>query len=301
MDNLGRRYASSRIDLPTTGQPDLNDYLAAVIIGIIEGLTEFLPVSSTAHIRLTQDLLALPLDDNYWKMFAIVIQLGAILSVVVYFWRRILEFASTYPGGKSGQRTWWNHPIALVILSFVVTAIPCFLMDQFIGSMLENKLAIGWALLIGGVVMWVVDRSCSNNATTERMEDMTFVQAIVIGLTQIFAAAFPGTSRSMSTIAGGQLMGLSRSAALEFSFFLSIPVMVAATGFKLLQFVVKTPTPISSQQWTVLAIGFAVSFVVALVVIAWFMAWVKRHGFAPFAIYRIVIGLATIAWAYGMF
>ncbi|QDV28040.1 undecaprenyl-diphosphate phosphatase [Aureliella helgolandensis] len=276
----------------------MNDYISAIIIGIIEGLTEFLPVSSTAHIRLTQDLLQLPLDDSYWKMFAIVIQLGAILSVLVYFRTRIVEFVQSYPTGRSGLRTWWNHPIALVILSFVVTAIPCFIMDKFIGDMLENKMAIGWALLLGGLVMWYVDRTYSPRATTEKMEDMTLRQAIVIGLTQILAAAFPGTSRSMSTIAGGQIMGLSRSAALEFSFFLSIPVMVAATSFKLLQFILKEETAVSTHQWAVLAVGFVVSFLVAWVVIAWFMTWVRRHGFTPFAIYRIIIGIFTIAWAY---
>ena len=127
---------------------------------------------------------------------------------------------------------------------------------------------------------------------------MTFLQAIVIGFTQIFAAAFPGVSRSMATIAGGQVMGLSRPAALEFSFFLSIPVMFSATGYKLLQFVLDADVAISGQQWQVLAVGFVVSFLVAWAVIAWFMAWVNRHGFAPFAIYRIVAGALTLAWIY---
>jgi undecaprenyl-diphosphatase len=181
----------------------VNNYIAAVIIGVIEGLTEFLPVSSTAHIRITQELLSLPLDDSYWKMFAIVIQLGAILSVLVYFRQRLLGFLKTYPAGQDGGRTWWNHPLALVLLSFVVTAIPCFLMDKLIGENLENLTMIGWALIVGGVVMWVVDRWFSDRATTMRMEDMNFRQAAVIGFTQIFAAAFPGVSRSMATIAGG--------------------------------------------------------------------------------------------------
>ena len=276
----------------------MNDYLAAVIIGVIEGLTEFLPVSSTAHIRLTQALLNLERSDDYWKMFAIVIQLGAILSVVVYFYRRLLDFVFSYPRGKSGDRTWWNHPLALVAISFLVTAVPCFLMDQLIGENLENFHIIGWSLVLGGLAMWWVDGTFSQRATTEKMEDMTLSQAIFIGLAQILAATFPGVSRSMSTIAGGQIMGLSRTAALEFSFFLSIPVMVAATGFKLLQFMLDTDVAITSSQWTVLGLGFTVSFVVALVVIAGFMSWVRKHGFTPFAIYRVIIGIATIVWAY---
>ena len=278
----------------------MNDYLAAALIGVIEGLTEFLPVSSTAHIRLTQELLRQPMDSDYWKMFAIVIQLGAILSVVVFFWPRIRSFLATYPRGKSGQRTWWNHPLALVLISFVVTALPCFLLDKQIGENLERLDFIGFALIIGGVAMWWIDKQYSSQSHTEHMEDMTLKQAVVIGLSQILAAAFPGTSRSMSTIAGGQVMGLSRTAALEFSFFLSIPVMFAATGYKLLQYLLDSPAPMSGQQWWVLAIGFGVSFIVALAVIAWFMAWVRKHGFAPFAIYRVIAGVLTLLWFYNL-
>lgn len=274
----------------------LNDYWNAAILGVIEGLTEFLPVSSTAHIRIAQKLLGVDLDDSYWKMFAIVIQLGAILSVVAYFRRRIIEFISSYPKGKSNDRTWWNHPLALVVISFVVTAVPCYLIDEQIGEKLENLKVIGWALLVGGIIMWVIDRVFSSRATTLGMESMTLKQSLVIGFAQIFSAALPGTSRSMATIAGGQVTGLSRTAALEFSFFLSIPVMFAATSFKMLQFVMKNESAISMHQVGVLGVGFAVSFVVALAVIAWFMAWVRKHGFAPFAIYRVMVGLAVLVW-----
>lgn len=275
---------------PDVIENKLNDYLKAAIIGVVEGLTEFLPVSSTAHIRIVQKLLEVDLNDSYWKMFAIVIQLGAILSVVVYFRSRIVEFIKSFPKGKSGDRKWWNHPLALVVISFVVTAVPCYLIDDQIGEKLENMKVIGWALIAGGVVMWVVDRYYSSRATTLDMESMSLKQSLVIGFTQIFAAALPGTSRSMATIAGGQITGLSRTAALEFSFFLSIPVMFAATSFKLLQFIVKNETSISTHQLGVLGVGFAVSFAVALVVIAWFMGWVRKHGFAPFSVYRLIIG-----------
>lgn len=274
----------------------MNSYVNAVIIGVVEGLTEFLPVSSTAHIRLTQsDVLGLPLDDEYWKMFSIVIQLGAILSVLVYFRTRIADFVSTFPKGKSGTSTWWSHPISLVIISFVVTAIPCFLLDKTIGENLENKMAIAIALIVGGIVMWWVDWKYSSNPTTKSIEEISIFQAVIIGLAQIFAAAFPGVSRSMSTIAGGQVLGLSRETALEFSFFLSIPVMIAATCFKLLQFLLKSSEPVTQSQLSVLAVGFIISFVVALAVIAWFMGWVKKRGFAPFAIYRIILGAIVLA------
>jgi undecaprenyl-diphosphatase len=274
----------------------MSDHFKALIIGIIEGLTEFLPVSSTAHVRITQELLNIAMDDGYWKMFAIVIQLGAILAVLVYFRNRITDFLRHFPAGRSGSRVWWNHPLSLVLLSFVITAIPCFLMDKYIGENLESFAVIGWSLVIGGVVMWWVDRTFSQRATTLSMDEMTMRQAIVIGLTQIFAATFPGVSRSMSTIAGGQIMGLSRPAALEFSFFLSLPVMVAATGFKLLQYILNEGNGVTSEQWLLLANGFLVSFFVGWAVIAWFMAWVNNHGFTIFAVYRLIVGSAVLYW-----
>jgi undecaprenyl-diphosphatase len=282
----------------------MNDYFKSIILGIVEGLTEFLPVSSTAHIRIAQDVLEIPLTDEYWKMYSVVIQLGAILSVLVYFRGRIVEFIKTFPKGKNGDKTIWTHPLSLVLLSFAITAVPCLLIDKTIGENLENMKIIGFALIIGGIVMWVVDVMCKWVKTPE-MEQMTFTQAIVIGAAQILSAAFPGTSRSMSTIAAGQLMGLSRPAALEFSFFLSIPVMVGATGLKLFQLArhsIKGSLgfEMTGDRWGVLAVGFVVSFFVAWAVIAWFMAWVKTRGFVPFAIYRIVAGTVVLAGAYGL-
>lgn len=277
----------------------MSDHLKALIIGLIEGLTEFLPVSSTAHIRICQELLGISPDDCYWKMFAIVIQLGAILAVVVYFRYRILGLLKQFPKGQSGIRTWWNHPLSLVILSFVITAVPCFLMDKLIAEHLENLRLMAIALIVGGVVMWWVDRTYSPKATTHYMDDMNFRQAITIGLTQILAATFPGVSRSMATIAGGQIMGLSRPAALEFSFFLSLPVMVAATGYKLMQYVLESQTSVRTDQWLVLGTGFATSFIVGWVVIAWFMSWVNKHGFTLFAVYRLIAGAAVLIFIKG--
>ena len=282
----------------------MSDYWVAVLVGIVEGLTEFLPVSSTAHIVLTQAALGMRLDDPFWKMFSVVIQLGAILSVVVYFWPRLVSFVQSFltniqqkgSDSKPSSVPWWKHPLALVIISFVVTAIPCFLMDELIGENLERPWVIGASLLLGGIAMLWIDQRYSQTASTHSVEQMTLRQAIFIGAAQILAAMFPGTSRSMATIAGGQIMGLSRPAALEFSFFLSIPVMFAASGFKLLQFLVKSPIQIDSRQWLTLGIGFVTSFLVALAVIAWFMQWVRSRGFAPFAIYRMVLGVAVILW-----
>jgi len=291
----------------------LNDYLLALILGVIEGITEFLPVSSTAHLRLSEALLHISLSDGYWKMFSIVIQLGAILCLPVYFWSRITKFLSTFPRGESGNRTALTHPLGLTMVAFVVTAIPSFLLAKIIGKHLENLAIIGWSLLIGGVVMWIVDAlhakaeaagpGGNSQIRTWKMEDMSLGQSMWIGLCQILSAVFPGTSRSMSTIAAGQIAGMSRASALEFSFFVSIPTMAAATLYTLYKSLRgKGENPIGVAQidahgWVVLAIGFVVSFIVAYASVAWFMAWVRKRGFTPFAIYRIIIGALVLAFA----
>ncbi len=292
----------------------MNDYLLSVLLGIVEGLTEFLPVSSTAHLRLSEALLHIDLASGYWKMYSIVIQLGAIACLPVYFWHRIGALLSTFPKGEHGDRTPLTHPLGLAAVAFVTTAIPSFLLTKIIGKNLESLFVIGWALLIGGIVMWIVDaRNAKSEAAgpassagrihTWKMEEMSLGQALWIGFCQIFSGVFPGTSRSMSTIAGGQIVGMSRAAALEFSFFLSIPTMAAATLYTLYKSVLgKGENPIgvsqmSPHQWVVLAIGFVVSFVVAYGSVAWFLAWVRKHGFVPFAIYRIIVGAAVLIWA----
>jgi len=295
----------------------LNDYLLSVLLGIVEGLTEFLPVSSTAHLRLSEALLHMDLASGYWKMYSIVIQLGAIACLPVYFWSRIGAFLSTFPKGARGDRTPLTHPLGLTAVAFVITAIPSYLLTKVIGKNLENLAVIGWSLLIGGVVMWIVDAMNAKSEAagpsgaggrihTWRMEDMSLGQAAWIGFCQIFSGVFPGTSRSMSTIAGGQLAGMSRASALEFSFFLSMPTMAAATLYTLYKSVLgKGENPIgvsqiSPHQWVVLAIGFAVSFIVAYGSVAWLLAWVKKHGFVPFAVYRIIVGAAVLLWAAGL-
>lgn len=292
----------------------MNDYLMSVVLGVIEGLTEFLPVSSTAHLRLAEGLLHINLSDGYWKMYTIVIQLGAVLCLPVYFWSRIIKFTRTFPHGERGDRTILTHPLSLTAIAFVVTAVPSFLLTKLIGKNLESLYVMGASLLVGGIVMWIVDgmktvweisgpKAPRNPIHTWKMEAMSLAQAIWIGACQILSAVFPGTSRSMSTIAAGQVAGMSRASALEFSFFLSIPTMFVATGytlFKSLRGKGENPIGIShltSHEWSVLAIGFVVSFIVAYGSVAWFMAWVRKRGFAPFAVYRIIIGIAVLAWA----
>lgn len=295
----------------------MNEYLLSLLLGIIEGLTEFLPVSSTAHLRLAEALLNVPLSSGYWKMYSIFIQLGAILVLPVYFRKHIGKLLSTFPEGENKDCTLLTHPLSLVLIAFIVTAIPSFLLTKVIGKNLESVFLMGASLLVGGVVMWVVDAmkapwektgpgAAGSTIRTWKMDDIHGGQALWIGACQVLAAVFPGASRSMTTIAAGQLTGMSRAAALEFSFFLSMPTMAAATLYTLYKSISgKGENPIgvsqlTGHQWVILAIGFAVAFIVAYAAVAWFMNWVRKRGFAPFALYRILAGVVVLAWALGL-
>jgi len=285
----------------------LNPYLQSVLLGIVEGLTEFLPVSSTAHLRISEALMHIPLDDAYWKMYTIVIQLGAIFALTLLFLGRILEFCRTFPRGENGDRTWLTHPISLTLIAFAFTSVPALLLHKWSEKNLGSITAMAIALLLGGIVMWVIDYWADRrDPDFTDIEQMTLVQAIWIGLCQTLSAVFPGTSRSMSTIAAGQLVSLDRPTALAFSFLLSIPTMFAATCWDLLKelhpsksLVAEGLAPhvvMDGQRWIVLIIGLVVSFIVALGVVEWFLQWVRKHGFALFAFYRILLGAALLIW-----
>ena len=281
----------------------MSDFLLSILLGVVEGLTEFLPVSSTAHLRIVEALLNLDLHDSFWKMYTIVIQLGAILALPVYFWERIMKLLRTFPAGERGDRTILTHPLSLTMIAFVITAIPAWALKKQIGQNLENLWVISWAILIGGIIMWIVDLAFTR-PKIQQMDEMNFWPAAWIGAAQILSAVFPGTSRSMSTIAAGQTVGLSRPAALEFSFFLSMPTMAVATLYDLYKTIAPNrntpvegnlaPLVVSGHQWIVLIIGFVISFVVALAVVAWFMRWVRARGFVPFAIYRVILGIVML-------
>ena len=300
----------------------MSPYFLSILLGIVEGLTEFLPVSSTAHLRIAEALMKIPLGDSacsignasclqdvaYWQMYTIVIQLGAILALCILFLERIVNFLRTFPQGENGDRTWINHPISLTLLAFLCTSVPALLLRKWSEKNLGSLTAMAIALLVGGIVMWAVDVwSERREPSVTHVEEMTMPQAIWIGLCQTLSAVFPGTSRSMSTIAAGQLAGLDRPSALEFSFLLSIPTMIAATGWDLLKEIHASKTAgaagvaaahvvMNSERWIVLLIGTAVSFFVALGVVEWFLQWVRKHGFTVFAIYRILLGGALLIW-----
>jgi undecaprenyl-diphosphatase len=283
----------------------LNVYIQSVLLGIVEGLTEFLPVSSTAHLRIAEAAMRIPLDDAYWKMYTIVIQVGAILALLLLYLERIVGFVKSFPRGESGDRTWKNHPISLTLIAFFFTSIIALPLHKVSEKHLGSVAVMAWALLLGGIIMWVIDARASRfEPNTLHVEEMSLGQAIWIGICQSLSAIFPGTSRSMSTIASAQMVGLDRPSALEFSFLLSIPTMMAATGWDLLKSIHHSKADIAagtaasvvmdSQRWIVLGIGVLVSFLVALGVVEWFLMWVRRHGFTIFAIYRIVLGILLL-------
>jgi len=284
----------------------LNVYVISVILGIVEGLTEFLPVSSTAHLRIAEAMMKINLDDAYWKMYTIVIQAGAILALLLLFMARILEFWRTFPRGERGDRTIFTHPLSLTIIAFICTSIPALVLKKWSDRNLSSLTVIAIALLAGGVIMWAVDAWASRfEPNTVHVEEMSFGQSVWIGLCQSLSAIFPGTSRSMSTIAAGQMVGMDRPTALEFSFLLSIPTMLAATGYDLLKEIHPSKAALAAGQahvamtgerWIVLAIGFVVSFIVAFGVVEWFLMWVRRHGFTVFAVYRIILGIVLLIW-----
>ncbi len=286
----------------------MSPYILSIILGIVEGLTEFLPVSSTAHLRITEALMKLPLNDPYWKMYTIVIQVGAILALCLLFLERIINFLRTFPKGEKGDRNWLTHPISLTLVAFACTSVPALLLHKWSEKNLGSLQTMAIALLVGGIVMWAIDAwSDRSEPNTTHVEEITFPQAVWIGLCQTLSAVFPGTSRSMSTIAAGQLVGLDRPSALEFSFLLSIPTMIAATGWDLMKEihaskvagvagVATAHVVMNSERWIVLLIGTVVSFFVALGVVEWFLMWVRKHGFTVFAIYRILLGIALLIW-----
>ena len=232
----------------------MNHYLLSVLLGIVEGLTEFLPVSSTAHLRIVERAMGLDLASGYWKMYSIVIQLGAILCLPIYFRARLKEFIKTFPQGPDGRHDLWNHPLTLTGVAFVVTAGPAYLLTHVIGKNLESLYVMAASLIVGGIVMWIVDAvygasrivpanlgsaralgAATAGYRTESIYQMTLPQSIWIGACQVLSAVFPGTSRTMATRAAGHTAGMSRPAALEFSFLVSIPTMIAATGYDLLK------------------------------------------------------------------
>src|SRR5262245_16613479 len=249
----------------------MNDYLLAMLLGVVEGLTEFLPISSTGHMLLVENMLGTDLEqDAFWKMFTVVIQLGAILAVVVFYTKRLRGLVADFVAPRRNEKhppvPRWRHPLVLVLAAVVPAGVIGILAKKQIDALMEHALPIGLALLIGGIMIEIVERLRQGRDRTIDMADVSPLQAFIIGVAQA-AALIPGVSRSAATIMGGRLCGLSTRAAADFSFLLSIPTMTAAAGYSLY----KHRVPLTGDQWIILTIGFVTSFAVALAVVAWFL------------------------------
>lgn len=262
--------------------------LTAILLGIVEGLTEFVPVSSTGHLILASELFGY--DAGQWAMFNVVIQLGAILAVVVLYWRTFWEAGigvlKLEPQGLRFARN--------ILLAFLPSAVLGLVLLDYIKALLEKPLPVGWALIAGGIAILAIEKTAKPGPDVG-VADLPLKTVIGIGLAQC-VSMIPGVSRSGATIMGALALGVGRRTAAEFSFFLAVPTMIGASTLELLDHRDGMGAAAGGVGWGEIAIGFAVSFVVALAVIRAFVAYVSRHGFAPFAWYRIVAGAAAVLW-----
>ncbi len=254
------------------------NYLYAIILGIIEGVTEFLPISSTGHMIIASSFLGIA-EDSFTKNFEVIIQFGAILSVLVLYWRRFLPN--------------WNFYKKLFV-AFLPTAFVGFLVKDFVDQLLGSVEVVAWALILGGILLILSDRWFSHLTSDGRKtRDLSYLDALKLGLFQCLAM-IPGVSRSGATIMGGLTLGMNKKEAAEFSFFLAVPTMAAATSYKLL----KVYKNIEAGQVSLLVVGCVVSFVVAMIAIKFFINVVSRYGFKVFGYYRIALGLLILILLY---
>jgi undecaprenyl-diphosphatase len=262
--------------------------LIAIILGIVEGVTEFLPVSSTGHLILATELLGF--DAAKWAAFNVIIQLGAILAIVVLYWR---TFWAVLEGMVRSNPTSWRF-IRNILIGFLPSAILGFLLIKNIEALLGNAAVVAWAFIIGGVAILIIERMVKNTPTVG-VAEMPVKTAIGVGLVQCLSM-IPGVSRSGATIMGGLSLGVERRTAAEFSFFLAIPTMLGSTTLELARHHEELLAGASGVGFGTVAVGFVISFVVAIVVVKAFVHYISRHGFAPFAWYRIVAGAAALIW-----
>ncbi len=267
----------------------MSDLLTAVLLGIVEGITEFLPVSSTGHLILATELLGY--DAERWAMFNVVIQLGAILAIVVLYWRTVWTVLAGLLRREPGAWRFARN----VVAAFLPSAVVGLALHKQVEALLGNAVVVAVALILGGFAILAVER-LARPGTVRGVADVPLGTAFGVGLIQCIAMV-PGVSRSGATILGALSLGVERRTAAEFSFFLAIPTMLGATALEL----VKNRHALANGQgvgWAAIAIGFAVAFVVALAVVRWFVTLIGRHGFAPFAWYRIAAGGAALVWLF---
>ena len=268
------------------------EILKVIFLGIIEGITEWLPISSTGHMILVDEFIRLNVSDGFKEMFLVVIQLGAILAVPVVFWKKLFPFGKGVDSAEKKQiwSLWFK-----VAVGVAPAAVLGFLLDDLLDTYLYNYVVVSIALVVYGIAFILVEYLRKDKEyRIESVYDITYKDALIIGAYQVLSL-IPGTSRSGSTILGGMLTGVSRTASAEFSFFMAIPVMLGASALKILKFIAGGYTA-TSFELLLLLIGIAVAFVVSLVVIEFLMSFVKKHSFSSFGIYRIALGTVVLAY-----
>ena len=268
------------------------EILKAILFGIVEGITEWLPISSTGHLILLNEFVNLEMSDAFRSMFDVVIQLGAILAVIVLFFHKLNPF-SPKKDKRQKRRTWelW----AKVIVAIIPSGLVGIVLDDWMDAHLHNAVVVSIALIVYGVAfIWVERRNSGHAPRLKNVYEIDYKTALLIGVFQCLSL-IPGTSRSGSTILGGILVGVSRAAASEFSFFMAIPTMLGASAIKLLKFLVSGVTA-TGMEIAVLIVGCLVSFLVSLVVIRKLMAYVRKHSFSAFGVYRIVLGVIVLVY-----
>lgn len=271
------------------------EILKAVLFGIVEGITEWLPISSTGHMILLNEFVTMDVSEQFWDMFLVVIQLGAILAVVILYWNKIWPFRRKMPGKSMVKKSIINLWIKIIV-ACIPAAIVGVLFDDALDALFYNYTCVSIALIVFGVAFIVVENW--NKGKTPKitsLKELDYTTVMLIGVFQLIAAIFPGTSRSGATIVGALLLGVSRTVAAEFTFFLAIPVMFGASLLKVLKFVASGIT-ISGREVTILLVGMVVAFLVSVFVIRFLMGYIKKHDFKVFGWYRIVLGVLVLAY-----
>lgn len=279
---------------------ELIEIIKAIILGIVEGITEWLPISSTGHMILVDEFLKLNVSDEFKEMFEVVIQLGAIMAVVVLYWKQIFPFGkknNVHPLGQSRIGSYIKTNIFSMWFKVLVACVPAavigLLFDDKLNELFYNPWTVAIALIVFGIAFIIIENwNKGRSSKINSISEITYNAALIIGVFQLIAAVFPGTSRSGATIVGALLIGISRTAAAEFTFYLAVPVMFGASLLK----IVKFGTDFTSNELAILAAGLIVAFVVSIFVIRFLMGYIKKHDFKVFGWYRIILGALVIAY-----
>ena len=268
------------------------EILKAILFGIVEGITEWLPISSTGHMILLDEFINLKVSDEFYNLFQVVIQLGAILAVVVMYFKTICPFG--FGKTKQERKDTWNL-WGKILVACLPAAIIGILFDDWLDEHLYNSIVVSLTLIIYGIIFIIIESKQIGKRTTKELNTITYKQAAGVGCFQLLSL-IPGTSRSGSTIIGGLILGLDRNVAARFTFFLAIPVMVGASLLKLLKYILNVGFVFQANELILLGIGSLVAFIVSILIIKFLMDYIRKHDFKVFGFYRIVLGIIVIAY-----